>query len=590
MPVKPATPATNQQRGSGSDGKRSSGADSEDGKSSSLDGDELIDPESLGFAHLDDVCIKLLKKGNTDEALKYLSRMRGMIDTICTRLEPKPASVPLKPTAPKPRSARSSTKGLRSGRIRVGVAAGGESSPEGGSTALLPAIVKSADPVDTAGERLAAKDRHIDSLKAQLAGEEEKVQAGLQEVKDARAKAKEAATRLKKREDELQNLRSSLRREGREGDDARDEVTQLRGMLDTARQNAMPPQVSPEAHADNLQQIYALQQKIKKMGESLKKGETKQKVLNDQLTVAKEQAEAAKGAAKFVEGFKEATAALKLKKEALKRSTETVARRDAQLEALATDKAELESRMKASDLEGRTTQVELAAVKGRMEQTMAEYKFIRDKVEELTDELNSADMASAEMNSMRLQLADAEQIVVRMAAKSEKSEKKLTASGVELHNSAKAMKSMTTELVDVKQELETMKADTVKVRKRLGPLKMDVERLNKIIAEKQEKIDVLQDTTGKRQQKLLEELDILREEVKKIAILEEQVEEKIKEGHLAARKLEEMKLKYEAFAEASKELKDFEAERNAWARKIVRTDRTSMPLRLWPVAASIPAD
>eukprot|EP01052_Picozoa_sp_SAG31_P022130 SAG31_NODE_1746_length_7364_cov_6.205231_3_plen_1017_part_00 len=573
LPVKPNTPAQSARRGSGNGEKHSIGtAESDEGSvASAEDENALGDTDSLGFAHLDDVCIKLLKKGNKEEAIKYLTRMRGMIDSICKKLEPQPPA-PVKPTAPtSARRARSATKGLRSGRLREQGSAPSESADGGSSSAaLLPAIVRRDDPVDTAAERLAAKDKHIDSLKQQLADVEAKTVSALTEAKEQRAKVKEAVSRLKKRDEELTSYRASLRREGREGDDAREEVAQLRGLLETARQNAQPPPVSVDEHADALQQIYQLQQKLKKTMEALKKGETKQKVLSDQLSVARDTAEKAKEASKVVESYNELQAALKQKKDALKRSAETVTRRDAQIEALAAEKMQLEETLESAAKESQSQLSELASVKRRLDQTMEEYKSMRTKVAELTSELNSADMASTEMQSLKLQLADAEQIVLKMAMKSEKSEKKLVASGVELHNSAKAMKAMSDELSTVKGQLEEMKVDTVKVRKRVAPLKADVERLNKLVIEKQEKVELLQDTSGKRMQKLLDELDRLREQVLEIPKLQDELAEKVKEGHTAAQRLEDMQLRFEEFAEQSKELKDFEAERNAWARKLVR--------------------
>jgi hypothetical protein len=197
--------------------------DSQDGdaKSSSLDEDDLINPESLGFAHLDDVCIKLLKKGKPDDAIKYLARMRTMIDTIVTKLEPsgeskaRPDSTPLpmKPKAPKPRGSNSQ-RGPRSARTgQFGSARKTATEPDtqsdAGSERVLPVIVRAPpDPIDTAAERLAAKDAHIASLKAQLAAFEEVVDKKEAAVKAEKAKAKEASKFLKKREEQIQTVRA----------------------------------------------------------------------------------------------------------------------------------------------------------------------------------------------------------------------------------------------------------------------------------------------------------------------------------------------------------------------------------------------
>ena len=51
----------------------------------------LADPTAastppINFAHIENVCVKLMQKGNNDEAVKYLDKMRTLIDTICEKL------------------------------------------------------------------------------------------------------------------------------------------------------------------------------------------------------------------------------------------------------------------------------------------------------------------------------------------------------------------------------------------------------------------------------------------------------------------------------------------------------------------------
>jgi hypothetical protein len=43
------------------------------------------------FGSIDDVCVGLIREGKVPEALQYIEKLRGMIDTICTQLEPKVA-------------------------------------------------------------------------------------------------------------------------------------------------------------------------------------------------------------------------------------------------------------------------------------------------------------------------------------------------------------------------------------------------------------------------------------------------------------------------------------------------------------------
>ena len=42
--------------------------------------DELADPSAASFGHIDDVCIGLLKQGQTAQALKYLQKQIGTIE------------------------------------------------------------------------------------------------------------------------------------------------------------------------------------------------------------------------------------------------------------------------------------------------------------------------------------------------------------------------------------------------------------------------------------------------------------------------------------------------------------------------------
>jgi chromosome segregation ATPase len=228
--------------------------------------------------------------------------------------------------------------------------------------------------------------------------------------------------------------------------------------------------VSLEEHDKVLRELYLSQQKVKKMAEQLKQKSTKQKVMGDQLTVAKEQAEATKDLAALAEEHKKLTGLFKAKKEALKRSGENLVRRESEMTALNEENAHLGGKLQESELGNRSKQVELAGLRKQLGQTMADYKTMRETVEQLTNELNDTDLASQERDSLRLQLADASKIVAKMAGQAEKVDHKLQASGVELHNSAKAMQQLTAELTDVKAQLAQRKADTVALRKQILPL------------------------------------------------------------------------------------------------------------------------
>ena len=130
--------------------------------------EDLSDPSAASFGHIDDVCIQLLKQGQTTQALKYLQRMRAMIDSIVDKMggdkeeaeQPPRGGTGRKPKPPS-RASRSA-RGLRTARMDKATAE--VAAPD--TARSLPSIPTAIVPVDTAAERLACipVDQFISAL------------------------------------------------------------------------------------------------------------------------------------------------------------------------------------------------------------------------------------------------------------------------------------------------------------------------------------------------------------------------------------------------------------------------------------------
>ena len=129
----------------------------------------------------------------------------------------------------------------------------------------------------------------------------------------------------------------------------------------------------------------------------------------------------------------------------------------------------------------------------RLDAVTVDYAKFRDLTAKLTAELEESKVVLAERDSLRLQNADASNIVGTMASKCEKLEHKLKASNVELHNSAKAMKELVSELSDTKDRLVQKTADSVSMRKQTVAMRKEVDQMKVTISEKDEYIVQLSD-------------------------------------------------------------------------------------------------
>ena len=243
--------------------------------------EELADPSAASFGHIDDVCIGLLKQGQTTQALKYLQKMRGMIDTIVEKmgeppLEPAPPSSARKP-APPMRTSKSA-RGARSARIE---AAKADDERPAETARSLPSI-KAIVPVDTAAERLAAKDLYISKLQEQKAELEDALSAKDNEVRAARSAAAEAASKMRKRDGDVKNMRALVRQLEQEASAASHQADMLRAQLGAERE-AEATAVTLEEYEDVRRAHGLSQDRVKKLEGQLKQRDAKLKLLQERL-------------------------------------------------------------------------------------------------------------------------------------------------------------------------------------------------------------------------------------------------------------------------------------------------------------------
>jgi chromosome segregation ATPase len=534
--------------------------------------DDLSDPSAASFGHIDDVCIGLLKQGQTAQALKYLQKMRAMIDSIVEKmgeppLEPAPpSSAPSggrKPAPPKRKT--TSARGARTARIEAAKADEGRAAETARSLPVIKAIV----PVDTAAERLAAKDLYISKLQEQKAELEEAMGDKDEEVRAARSTAAEAASKMRKREGDVKNMRALIRQLEQEASSAMNQAETLRAQLENDRE-VEAAAVSLEEYEDVRRAASLSQDRVKKLEGQVKQRDGKLKLLQERLEFAQKDAGMASTAKNLNEALQETQEKLASKNKTAKTSAKMLQRREKEIEELQGQLASVQSENLSVQGTLSEREKELASVTKRLEATMADYKGFRSMTVKLTEELDGSDAIKAERDSLRAQLADAAQIITKTAVKVEKYEHKVKASGVELHNSSKAMKNLTTDLEDAKAQLAKRTADTVALRGQIGPLREEIEKLQITVMEKEEHIEQLSDTSGKRMAKILSDLESAKAEASRVPGLSEELQAKKLELAHTQKVLEDLKGKFEQQAAANKEVGDFMAERNSWARKVMR--------------------
>lgn len=533
--------------------------------------DELADPSAASFGHIDDVCIGLLKQGQTAQALKYLQKMRTMIDSIVEKmgeppLDPAPPASGQSARKPAPpKRASKSARGARTARIEA-AKADEERAVE--TARSLPAI-KAVVPVDTAAERLAAKDLYISKLQEQKAELEDALSTKDDEVRGARSAAAEAASKMRKREGDVKNMRALVRQLEQEASSATNQAETLRAQLDADRETEAAS-VTLEEYDEVRRALISSQDKGKKLEAQLKQRDGKLKLLQERLEFAQKDAGMASAAKDLNEALQETQEKLASKNRTAKTSTKMLQRREKEIEELQGQLANFQSEMLAVQATLSERDKELASTSKRLAATMEDYKGFRAMTTKLTKELDGSDAIKAERDSLRLQLADAAAIITKTAVKVEKYEHKVKASGVELHNSSKAMKNLTTDLEDAKAQLVKRTADTVALRSQIGPLREEIEKLQITVMEKDEHIEQLSDTSGKRMAKILSNLESAKAEASRVPGLTEDLEAEKLELRRTQKVLEDLKHKFEQQAAANKEVGDFVAERNSWARKVMR--------------------
>ena len=198
-----------------------------DARSGGGPGGKVADLEQM-FGKVDDVCVGLLKEGKVPEALQYLEKLRTMIDTICTQLEPKVAPkdrLTLPQLTPHPPSAR---RGAQTERVSLTERTSSRRSdgptptprqpkdgPRRGDDFLLEQ--KEAEAKNLRGE-LRKKEQQVAEQEKQLEGVDERVakmkekmaridtQAKLN-VKTAQQRGDGLASRVKELEAEVTTLR-----------------------------------------------------------------------------------------------------------------------------------------------------------------------------------------------------------------------------------------------------------------------------------------------------------------------------------------------------------------------------------------------
>ena len=536
--------------------------------------DDLADPTTASFGHIDDVCIGLLKQGQTQQALKYLQKMRAMIDDIVSKMgeppiEAKPSTAPArggrKPAPPK--RASNSARGARTAKLEAAKA--DDVRPAAETAQSLPAIKVIAPPVDTAGERLAAKDLYITKLQEQKAELEEALGEKDEEVRAARSAANDAGSKMRKRDGDVKNMRSLVRQLEQEATSAQNQAETLRAQLDSDRE-VEAAAVSLDEY-DEMRRMYTTSaDKAKKLEGQVKLRDGKLKLLQERLEFAQKDAGMASTAKNLNEALQETQGKLASKNKTAKTSAKMLQRREKEIEELQGQLAHAQSELLTvqGTLSERDTQ--LGSVSKRLETTMEDYKGFRAMTVKLTEELDGSDAVKAERDSLRLQLADAGQIIMQTASKVEKYEHKVKASGVELHNSSKAMRLLTTDLEEAKAQLVKRTADTVSLRKQISPLRGEIEKLQITVMERDERIMELSDTSGKRMAKILSDLETAKAEASRVPGLVEDLQSRKIELATTQKVLEDLKGQFEQQAAANKEVGDFMAERNSWARKVMR--------------------
>ena len=533
--------------------------------------EDLSDPSAASFGHIDDVCIQLLKQGQTTQALKYLQRMRAMIDSIVDKMggdkeeaeQPPRGGTGRKPKPPS-RASRSA-RGLRTARMDKATAE--VAAPE--TARSLPSIPSAIVPVDTAAERLAAKDLFIATLQEQKAKLEAREAAKDDEVRAARDAAADAVAKLRKRDGDVKNMRAMVRTLEQEATGAQTQADTLRATLESERA-VEAAAVTLEEYDDMRKMYHESQDRVKKLEGQVRQRDGKLKLVHERLEFAQKDAGMASAAKELSEALQDVQGKLDSKNRTAKTSAKMLQRREAELKELQNELTQAQSELLSTQGTLQERDSELRSVTKRLDKTMEDYKGFRAMTVKLTAELDGSDSVRAERDSLRAQLNDASEIITKTAMKVEKYEHKVKASGVELHNSAKAMKELTTSLDDTKEQLVKKTADTVTLRKQIGPLRQEIERLQVTIMEKDEHIEQLSDTSGKRMAKVMSELERYKAEASRIPELESELTATKDSFETTKRILDDLKEKFDQQAAANKEVGDFMAERNSWARKVMR--------------------
>jgi chromosome segregation ATPase len=546
--------------------------------------DAVMDPEKSSFGHIDDVCIRLLRQGDNAAALKYLERMRAMIDGICAKMggaapgraESRQSSVASSrpPSSSRLSRAAGSHRPRSSARARSARAAEEGGAARGGEAGSLPVIVAAVPkppPVDTAAERLAAKDAHIQALKARVGEKELAVAAREEELAQERVAHAAVVTRLKKSEGEAKGLRRTVRYLQGEQAQQIEAIDMLRSEADEQRElGAAAAGVPLEEYEEQRVELMRVVNRVTKLEGHLKQRDAKIRLLNDRLEMTKKDASAKEVAVELNAALEKTQGKLKYREQTAKSTVKILEQREAELKVLRVDVERLTAELSRCQAERDENGAELSSVRKRLDAIGGEYKSFRAMTEKLTAELESSRVVLAERDSLRAQVADASHVVTKMALKSEKQEHKLKASNVELHNSAKAMKALTTELTETKEKLVQKTADSVSMRKQTVAMRKQVEQMQNTIADKDEYISGLLDQTGKRQKRLLDDLQMFRAEAAKVAVLESELASEKKHSSEVQEMLSEMREQFDRQAKEHKETIDFIAERNAWARKVMR--------------------
>ena len=526
----------------------------------------MLPDDPASFGHIDDVCIQLLKQGNNAAALKYLQRMRAMIDGICLKMGGHLGTPDPNATAPKrgSRSARGPReRPTRSNRPAV--------APEPPYTARsLPAIGPAAQ-VDTAAERIAAKDAHIKALKAKVEEFEEVGAAETQALTEQRAVAASATAKLKKREAELRDLRRKVRVQEGELIQSHGDIDSLRAELHEKRQAIVQSEgVSPDEHEKQRMELVHTLSKANKLEGQIKQRDGKVRVLTERLEVAEKNAGANEAAVELTVALRKTQGQLKSKQQAAENKAKILEHRENDIKQLKIEVERLSAELAGAEASLCESQAELKSARRRFDAVTEDYRAFRGMNEKLTTELNETKTVLAERDSLRAQVADASNVVTKMAVKCEKLEHKLKASNVELHNSAKAMKGLVVDLSETKEKLIQKTADSVSMRKQTVAMRAEVERMKKTISEKDEYITRLSDKSGSQQKKLMDDLQFYRAEAGKVQGLESDLaaeRQRVSEMQLV---LEDLREQFDRQAKEHQETVDFIAERNSWARKVMR--------------------